>query len=278
MTAPVASGTEGWDAYAPFYDWENAQTVARRDVAFWQRLAMANDGPVLELGCGTGRVSLPVVRVGARLVGVDLSIPMLTRARQRLARSRLSSRALLVRADIRQLPFGSRNGFGLAMAPYGILQSLTRERDLKATLESVHRVMRPGGLFGIDLVPDLPRWSEYERRTSLQGRRGRKTTVTLIESVRQDRRRKLTIFDQEYVERRGTARSVHRFSLTFRTLSVRQMAKRLEAAGFSIEAILGDYQGGPWDERADVWVILARKAGTGRGKTPAAALKLQQVK
>ena len=44
------------------------------------------------------------------------------------------------------------------------------------------------------------------------------------------------------------------------------MAKRLEAAGFSIEAILGDYQGGPWDERADVWVILARKAGTGRGK------------
>ena len=173
MTAPVASGTEGWDAYAPFYDWENAQTVARRDVAFWQRLAMANDGPVLELGCGTGRVSLPVVRVGARLVGVDLSIPMLTRARQRLARSRLSSRALLVRADIRQLPFGSRNGFGLAMAPYGILQSLTRERDLKATLESVHRVMRPGGLFGIDLVPDLPRWSEYQRRTSLQGRRGR---------------------------------------------------------------------------------------------------------
>ena len=90
------------------------------------------------------------------------------------------------------------------MAPYGILQSLTRERDLEATLESVHRVMRPGGLFGIDLVPDLPRWSEYQRRTSLQGRRGRKTTVTLIESVRQDRRRKLTIFDQEYVERRGT--------------------------------------------------------------------------
>ena len=148
MTAPVASGTEGWDAYAPFYDWENAQTVARRDVAFWQRLAMANDGPVLELGCGTGRVSLPVVRVGARLVGVDLSIPMLTRARQRLARSRLSSRALLVRADIRQLPFGSRNGFGLAMAPYGILQSLTRERDLqgdagvRASRDAARRALR----------------------------------------------------------------------------------------------------------------------------------------
>jgi ubiquinone/menaquinone biosynthesis C-methylase UbiE len=253
------SGSDGWDSYAPFYDWENARTVARRDVAFWQGLAVASDGPVLELGCGTGRIALPVVRAGARLVGVDLSAPMLARARSRLTRARLASRALLVRADIRQLPFRSRQGFGLVMAPYGILQSLTRERDLEATLQSVARVTKPGGLFGLDLVPDLPRWSEYQRRTSLRGRKDAKTTVTLVESVRQDRRRKLTIFDQEYVERRGGARTIHRFALAFRTLSVPQMARRLEKAGFAVQALLGDYQGGPWDERADVWVILARK-------------------
>lgn len=253
------SGSEGWDSYAPFYDWENAQTVARRDIAFWQRLALATEGPVLELGCGTGRVALPVVRAGVRLVGIDLSAPMLARARTRLTRARMGERALLVRGDIRQLPFRSWQGFGLVMAPYGILQSLTRERDLEATLRSVARVLRPGGLFGLDLVPDLPRWNEYHRRTSLKGRRDAKTTVTLIESVRQDRRRKLTIFDQEYVERRGRTRTIHRFALTFRTLSVPQMARRLEKAGFAIQAILGDYQGGPWDERADVWVMLARK-------------------
>ncbi len=162
---------------------------------------------MLELGCGTGRVALPVVKAGATLVGVDFSAPMLARARRRLIRARLTDRALLVRGDIRHLPFRSRNGFGLVMAPYGILQSLTSERDLQATLESVARVLRPGGLFALDLVPDLPRWSEYRRRTSLQGRRDARTTVTLIESVRQDRRRKLTIFDQEYVERRGRNRT-----------------------------------------------------------------------
>jgi hypothetical protein len=145
------------------------------------------------------------------------------------------------------------------MAPYGILQSLTRERDLVETLASVARVVRPGGLFGVDLVPDLPRWAEYRRRTSLRGRKNASTTLTLVESVRQDRRRKLTIFDQEYVERRGPARTVHRFALTFRTLSVPQMTRRVEAAGFRIRAVLGDYQGGPWDERADVWLILAQK-------------------
>jgi ubiquinone/menaquinone biosynthesis C-methylase UbiE len=255
----IRDGAIGWDQYAPFYDWENARTVARRDVGFWQRLAAAQEGPVLELGCGTGRIALPVVRAGTRLVGIDRSAPMLERARRRLARARLGHRAMLVRGDIRHLPFRSRRGFGLVMAPYGILQSLTRERDLRAALESVVRVMRRGGLFGIDLVPDLPRWSEYQRRTSLTGPRGAKATVTLIESVRQDRGRRLTIFNHEYVERRGRMRSIHRFALTFRTLSVPQMARRLEAAGFTIQAILGDYRGGPWDERADVWVMLARK-------------------
>jgi hypothetical protein len=96
----------------------------------------------------------------------------------------------------------------------------------------------------------------------LKGRRDAHTTVTLVESVRQDRRRKLTIFDQEYVERRGRSCTIHRFALTFRTLSVPQVGRRLERAGFAVQSILGDYQGGPWDARADVWVIIARKGKT----------------
>jgi hypothetical protein len=83
--------------------------------------------------------------------------------------------------------------------------------------------------------------------------------LTLVETVRQDRARRLTIFDQEYRERKGDHRRVHRFSLTFRTLTVPQMRRRLERAGFRILAVLGDYQGGPWDPRADVWIILAAK-------------------
>ena len=255
----AARGWEGWDSYAPFYDWENAQTVARRDVAFWRRLAVAQDGRVLELGCGTGRVTVPVARAGAQVVGIDRSTEMLARGRLRLRRARLQDQARLVRGDIRALPFRTRPGFRLVMAPYGILQSLTREADLQATLASVARVLPRGALFGIDLVPDLPRWSEYEGRRSFAGRRGTKTHLTLVESVRQDRRRRLTIFDHEYIERRGRTERVYKFSLTFRTLSVPQMARRLEAAGFAIDAVLGDYRGGAWDSRADVWIILARR-------------------
>ena len=80
-----------------------------------------------------------------------------------------------------------------------------------------------------------------------------------MESVRQDPRRRLTTFDQRYIVRRGNDTKEHRFALTFRTLSVKAMSRRLERAGFAIESALGDYRGRPWDPRADVWIILARK-------------------
>ena len=83
--------------------------------------------------------------------------------------------------------------------------------------------------------------------------------LTLIESVRQDRLRRLTTFEQRYLERRGRKTVTHRFELTFRTLSVAQMSARLERAGFTVETALGDYRGRPWDARADVWIILAKK-------------------
>jgi ubiquinone/menaquinone biosynthesis C-methylase UbiE len=255
----MSEGWHGWDEYAPFYDWENARTVARRDVAFWRSLSRQQSGLALELGCGTGRLALPLLRSGARLVGIDRSEAMLHRARRKARRAGLCDRARFVRGDIRRLPFRTRPGFGLVLAPYGMLQSLTRERDLVDTLESVNRVLRRDGVFGIDLVPDLPRWSEYDRKVTLSGTTSSKTHLTLRETVRQDRKRRLTMFDQEYVERRGREERVHRFALTFRTLTVPQMRRRLEAAGFRVRAVLGDYHGGPWHPNADVWVILASK-------------------
>jgi SAM-dependent methyltransferase len=256
----MSEGWQGWDEYAPFYDWENARTVARRDIAFWKSLARQQRGLTLELGCGTGRLALPLLKSGARLVGIDRSEAMLDRARRKARRAGLSARARFVRGDIRRLPFRARPGFGLVLAPYGMLQSLTRERDLVETLKSVARVLGRAGVFGIDLVPDLPRWSEYNRKVTLSGSSGARTHLTLRETVRQDRKRRLTLFDQEYVERRGREERVHRFALTFRTLSVPQMRRRLEAAGFRVNAVLGDYHGGPWHPDADVWVMLASRA------------------
>jgi ubiquinone/menaquinone biosynthesis C-methylase UbiE len=261
--AATRKGWHGWDQYAPFYDWENRQTIGRQDVAFWRRVAGSADGPVLELGCGTGRVSVPLARAGIALVGVDRSEAMLARAAKRTVRlRRLSGRRRpdirFVRGDITVLPF--RDGrFGMVLAPYGVLQSLLAPRDLTAALTSVHRVLRRGGLLGIDLVPDVPNWREYRNRVQLRGRAAGGRHLTLVESVRQDRTRSLTTFEQRYVERRGRRVKQHTFHITFRTVSVRRMIVQLRKAGFEVNAVLGDYRGRPWDERAEVWILLATR-------------------
>jgi hypothetical protein len=147
----------------------------------------------------------------------------------------------------------------MVLAPYGVLQSLLRARDLSSTLDSVARVLTPGGVFGLDLVPDVPNWREYRNKVQLRGRAAGGSHLTLVESVRQQPRRHLTTFEQRYIERRGRKVAEYRFELTFRTLPIRAMTRKLEAAGFTIDAVLGDYRGRPWDERSDVWIILARR-------------------
>jgi ubiquinone/menaquinone biosynthesis C-methylase UbiE len=255
----TTEGWQGWDEYAPFYDWENARTMGRQDVRFWQDLARREGGPVLELGSGTGRLTMPVARTGVRVVGVDRSNRMLAFASARARRLVKARRPRLVLGDIRRLPFqGGR--FSVVMAPYGMLQSLTSDRDLTATLAEVARVLRRGGVLGVDLVPDLPAWEEYQNRVTFRGKNDRTGAhVTLRESVRQDRRRRLTLFDQEYAERRGSRTRRHRFSLAFRTLPLPAMVGHVEKAGFRATAVLGDYGGRAWDLRADAWIILAQK-------------------
>jgi ubiquinone/menaquinone biosynthesis C-methylase UbiE len=241
-------GWQGWDEYAPFYDWENARTLGRRDVAFWTRVARRARGRVLELGCGTGRVSRPLLAAGVDLVGIDRSASMLARAPEQLRAAR---------GDIRALPFADQS-FEMVVAPYGVLQSLTRPRDLRDALASAARVLARGGTLGVDLVPDVPNWKEYRNRVQMSGRDGT-AHLTLVESVRQDPRRRLTTFEQCYIERRGGRTKRHRFDLTFRTLTVPQMGRELARVGFEITAALGDYDGRPWDPRADVWIILAKR-------------------
>lgn len=251
-------GWSGWDAYAPFYDWENARTFGRRDVPFWRRLAAREAAPALELGCGTGRLLLPLARLGPPVVGIDRSAAMLARAHARLAKRPASARPALVRGDITALPFRDAV-FGLVIAPYGMLQSLLNATDLNRTLREIARVLRRGGLVGIDLVPDLPAWNEYRRRVQLRGRAPGGGRITLIETVRQNRRRGLTIFDEEFVVRRGPLEDRRSFSLTFRTVEVGQMITRLSRIGLSAEAVFGDYRGGPIGAASEAWLLLARK-------------------
>jgi len=255
-----------WDQYAPFYDWENARTMGRRDLLFWKRFVLEppTGGTAklegrrnLELGCGTGRLLIPLARTVRGLVGVDLSAEMLARARARLKRLPIARRPRLVRGDIRALPFPDRS-FDQVLAPYGVLQSLTSDADFDATLAETARLLRPDGRLGLELIPELASWQSYQRQVRFRGKLG-KAQVTLVESVRQDRRRGLTIFDEEFTVREGGRARRHRFPLTFRTMPIDIVLEKLQRSGFSVEAVQGSYRGGVWTPDSSVWLLTARR-------------------
>jgi SAM-dependent methyltransferase len=123
----------------------------RRDVAFYLEEATRAGGPVLELGCGTGRVLIPTARAGCTVVGVDGAERMLARCREKLAREddAVRARVSLLRADARSFALGTT--FALVTAPFRVVQHLTTIDDQLRCLDAVARHLAPGGHFVFDV-------------------------------------------------------------------------------------------------------------------------------
>lgn len=253
---------DAWDQYAPFYDWENRRTIGSSDLEFWSRVASHANGPVLELGCGTGRVSIPLATSGVSVVGVDLSMAMLRRARARARKAVLGPRLHLVRSDIRALPFAP-NAFETVIAPYGLVQSMPGAEALAAALRAVAGVLTPGGSVWIDIAIEVPRWPEYRNRVRWRQPEGSTRDATLVESVRQDRARRMTIFRQVYTGRRRSGTIKRDFELCFYTPTLTQLRAQLASAGLVMDQPR-DYEGRAWRSGSETLVVQARRATGGR--------------
>ena len=125
------------------------------DVAFYRRLAGETGGPVLDVGCGTGRVALPLAADGHDVVGVDLSAPMLRIAEQRrqgLAQD-VAARLSLVQADMRTLSLGRR--FPLIVTPSRVFQFMLTPEAQRQALLALRAHLQPEGRLVLDLFDPL---------------------------------------------------------------------------------------------------------------------------
>ena len=134
-------------AAAIWHDVECASYEA--DLPLWRELAGEARGPILDLGCGTGRVALDLAARGHDVTAVD-SEPSLTatlhaRARERGLRVRAET------ADVRSLELGGR-AFALAIAPMQVAQLLGGTAGRMRMLECVRRHLEPGGLLAVALA------------------------------------------------------------------------------------------------------------------------------
>lgn len=144
MTDDDAGGFTG--EYAAFYDVQRGRDD-RPDVEFYVDRARDADGQVLELACGTGRVTLPLLRTGVDVDGFDLSGDALDVLRERARDQGLEP---TVWADD-MADFAVDREYALAICPFNALQHMTTVEDQLACLASVHDALAPGGAFVFDV-------------------------------------------------------------------------------------------------------------------------------
>lgn len=140
-----------YDSWADIYDAVFSYVVD--DIPFYVDEAERSDGQVLELGCGTGRVAIPIALNGTDIVALDSSSAMLERAQQKADAAGASS-LTLVQEDMRDFTLADR--FSLAIIPFrGFLSLLSVEDEMRA-LRNIKGHLAPGGRLILDIfVPDL---------------------------------------------------------------------------------------------------------------------------
>jgi SAM-dependent methyltransferase len=272
----IASSYDTVPDFGALYDQVPAYS-ARRDIEFYVAEAerhAPSAGAVLDLGCGTGRLLLPLARAGHRLVGVDRSPAMLARCREKLAHepSDVRSRATLHEADVRDFDVrrptvgqaGGDVAFTLAIAPFRILQHLVTIDDQLRCLASIRRHLAPGGRLAFDVFnPNFAlittdRSAEAEdtpERPLGDGRFFRRTARVL--RVRWTEQ--VSEIELIYYLRMGdqVTRVVQAFEM--RWYAAVELEHLLARAGFAVDAVYGDFERGPLRDGAPEIVVVARR-------------------
>lgn len=134
------------------------------DLPLWEELAERCGGPVLELGCGTGRVALHLARRGHRVIGLDHDPDLLEALRRRASGVRPSEvgpnsepPADLVEpllADARRFELASPAS--LVLAPTHLLQLLADPAERAESLGCIAAALRPGGIFAAAIIEEMP--------------------------------------------------------------------------------------------------------------------------
>lgn len=235
------------------------------DLPLYRDLAAAEEGHVLEVACGSGRVLVPLARSGYRVTGLDASPHMLEIARDKLqaAGADVAARARLVQGDMRT--FRLKEEFDLAIVAVKSFAYLTTRAEQQQALASLAMHLRPGGLLALDLLNPSPAWLLEPvgslRQDLVQHVAGWGVTVARTEAVVSiDLAAQVRVIRSAYemVDEEGsvTKRFVEwPFRYTYRF----EAELLLEQAGFEVEALYGGYEREPFTSDSKVMLFLARR-------------------
>ena len=249
------------DPYAnpTLYDLEYADH--NEDIQYYVSLARNSGGRVLELGCGTGRLTLPIARAGVQIDGIDLAEGMLEGLRLKVGAepAPIANRIRFFPGDFREPPAHLRTDYAAVIWPFNALHHCRDGEDVRRTLEAAKARMRPGALLAFDLyLPDRELYDRdpdqtYEHRIFSDPRTGQ--PLHTWERGWWDEPTKIHHVVYTYKSSTGTAEHCH---LKLRMFERKEILALLEHAELEIVDSYEDFSGAPLKRHSLKWVVTCR--------------------
>ncbi len=258
-----------YDQLARYYDLSHDRLT--EDIPFLLQRAAETGGPVLEIGCGSGRLLAPLARAGFDVTGVDVSAEMLARAETRLAAepAGVRRRVQLLAGDARTLQLPGNETFGLVVFGYNTFMHLD-EAAAGAALKRLRPLLRPGGRLLIDVASpimlslagddpdfvledtliDAPHGQTIRQYTAYESIPGEQVVeVTWLYEVDGRAASGDEADDEEPAQTKARLRYYYLYPHQYDLL--------LTLTGFRLLALYGDYNGGAFDEESERLIMMA---------------------
>ncbi len=248
--------------------WYDAEYVhIGRDIPYYVDVAARTPGPILELACGTGRITFPMISAGAVVHGIDNAPAMLAQAEKK--RRRLpagdQARVSFSAGDMRTLRLHRR--FDAVILAFNTLMHMTEDADLRSALETARAHLSPSGRFYFDIHTPLPSTGSesdpegrYDPQEMIEARTGHRYVVSENNVYLPRQQINLMRFYYQRVDRNGAPVGPERRSvLRLRVIFPRELDHWLRLVGLEIVEDWDDFErSGPFTAKGGRRVVVAR--------------------
>ncbi|WP_139492263.1 class I SAM-dependent methyltransferase [Brevibacillus dissolubilis] len=245
--------------WADYYDITNRGVAG--DVPFYVELAKEAGGEVLDLACGTGRVTFPIAQAGVKVTGIDLSTDMLARAQQKAEELGLGEDQLtLLQGDMRNFNLGKK--FALITIPFRSFLHLLHIQEQMKALRCVREHLAPGGKFVMNVfVPSITHLYEESEKMSLRGMYPLDSgeQVAMWDYTRYDHFQQLSEVTRTYERISPDGNVIEKLigRFTLRYIFPAELHHLLRLNGFKIVHRYGSFEKAPFDMKSTELIIVA---------------------